>query len=277
NAGAPTTFSVIVRDTTAPTIAAHTDTTAEATSGAGAVITYTAPSTSDAVDGTGVASCAPASGTSFAIGTTAVSCSATDAHGNAATPTNITAEATGAAGAAVTFTACASDIVDGPVAASCSPASGSTFALGTTTVNCSATDAHANTGSASFTVTVRDTTPPTISVPADNLIAEATGPSGAAVSYSASASDVVDGAVTVTCNPASGTTFPLGATTVTCSATDAHGNSSAKTFTVTVVDTTAPAITATPDRSPNANGWYNASVTVTVSCTDNGSGVASVS
>jgi hypothetical protein len=38
----------------------------------------------------------------------------------------------------------------------------------------------------------------------------------------------------VTCTPASGSTFPLGATTVTCSATDTAGNTGSSTFTVTV-------------------------------------------
>src|SRR5207249_3574002 len=227
-------------------------------------ITYTAPSTSDAVDGTGVASCAPASGTSFAIGTTAVSCSATDAHGNAATPTtfsvvvrdttppavtvpaNITAEGTGSAGAAVTFAASATDIVDGAVAVTCNRASGSTFAIATTTVVCSATDVHLNTGSASFSVTVRDTTPPAVTVPA-NITAEATSSAGAAVPFSASATDIVDGPLTPSCSRASGSTFALGTTTVNCSATDAHANTGSASFTVTVRDTTPPTISVPAD------------------------------
>ncbi len=70
------------------------------------------------------------------------------------TPGNISAEATSAAGAAVSYVVTAADNVDGTIAATCSPASGSTFSIGTTTVGCSATDAHGNTGIASFTVTV---------------------------------------------------------------------------------------------------------------------------
>ena len=46
-------------------------------------------------------------------------------------------------------------------------ASGSNFPLGTTTVNCSSNDAHGNTSTASFQVTVEDTTPPTLTVPVD--------------------------------------------------------------------------------------------------------------
>jgi flagellar hook assembly protein FlgD len=54
----------------------------------------------------------------------------------------------------VTFTATATDAIDGSIAVTCSPASGDTFPTGTTTVICSATDAHANSASASFHVTV---------------------------------------------------------------------------------------------------------------------------
>ena len=49
------------------------------------------------------------------------------------------------------------------------PASGSTFPLGTTPVALTATDAHGNTGQAFFTVTVRDTTPPQLSLPPDQF------------------------------------------------------------------------------------------------------------
>ena len=122
-------------------------------------------------------------------------------------PADITAEATSSAGAVVTYSATADDADPAHPTVNCSPTSGSTFALGTTTVNCSATDAHSNTANGSFTVTVRDTTPPTLTLPA-NITAEATGPSGAAVSYSASASDLVDGAVAVNCSPTRGARSP---------------------------------------------------------------------
>ena len=78
-----------------------------------------------------------------------------------------TDEATGPNGAVATFAASASDIVDGsdPVTFTEGDTvvhSGDTFCLGTHTITASATDQAGNTGSESFTITVRDTTPPVL-------------------------------------------------------------------------------------------------------------------
>ena len=62
-----------------------------------------------------------------------------------------------------------------------------------TTVTCSATDHSNNTGQASFTVTVHDVTAPQLTVPVDQTVG-ATSPAGAVVTYSAQATDNVDGA-----------------------------------------------------------------------------------
>src|SRR5262249_31947081 len=153
--------------------------------------------------------------------------------------TNASAEAAGPGGAVVTYQVSATDEVDGAVAPSCTRASGSLFALGQTLVTCTAHDAAGNTATAGFTVTVVDTTAPVITVPGTLTAC----PGGASVSYTASAADAVDGAVVPTCTRASGATFALGLTTVTCTAHDAAGNTATAGFTVTVVDTTAPVIT----------------------------------
>src|SRR6266568_640505 len=183
-------------------------------------------------------------------------------------PTSITAEATGPSGAAVTFAATATDVVDGTDPVTCSPPSGSIFPLGTTTVNCSATDSVGNTSTGSFTVTVADTTPPTLQLPS-SITKEATGPSGAVVSYGASATDNVDGTDPVTCSRASGSIFPLGTTTVTCSATDTAGNTSTGSFTVTVVDTTPPTLQLPSSIIKEATGPSGAVVSYGASATDN--------
>jgi len=145
----------------------------------------------------------------------------------------MTVEATSGSGATVSYSASAGDLVDGSITPTCTPASGGTFALGTTTVTCEATDDAGNTGSKTFTITVQDTTAPAITVPA-NMTVQGTGINGAVVTYSATATDVVDGAVTPVCSPASGSTFAYGTTTVTCTATDAAGNTNSKSFTLRV-------------------------------------------
>jgi HYR domain len=187
------------------------------------------------------------------VGTTPVTCTATDPHGNSASgsftvtitdhtaPTvtvsgDITREATGAT-TAVTFTSSALDLVDGSVTPICAPASGFAFPLGATPVTCTATDAHGNGASGHFTVTITDHTAPALTLPA-NITATATTPSGATVTFTATASDLAAGTRPVVCAPASGSTFPIGTTTVACTANDGHGNTAQGSFTVTVV--TAP-------------------------------------
>ena len=169
-------------------------------------------------------------------------------------PTGLTYEANSSAGAVATWTATAADASPASPAVTCSPTSGSTFALGTTAVSCSATDASGNTATGSFNVTVDDTTPPTIGQPADVEV-EAVSSAGATVSYTTpAATDVVDGVVTATCLPASGSMIALGATTVTCAATDAHGNAATTGFTITVADGTAPQLTVPTDVTEEATG-----------------------
>jgi hypothetical protein len=177
------------------------------------------------------------------VGVHTVALTVSDANGNTSTatvtvtivdtrppalslPAALVVEATGPAGAAVSFAAAALDLVDGALAPTCVPASGSPFALGDTTVTCSAADAHGNASSGAFVVTVADTTPPLVQVPAD-LSVVATSIRGAAATYAAAATDLVDGSVAPTCAPASGSVFAPGTTTVTCTAQDAHGNASA--------------------------------------------------
>jgi YVTN family beta-propeller protein len=78
-----------------------------------------------------------------------------------------------------------------------------------------------------------DTTSPAISVPAP-ITANATSPSGAIVAYSVTASDPDDAVASLVCIPTSGSTFPIGTTTVDCTAADTHGNTSSASFTIHV-------------------------------------------
>ena len=112
------------------------------------------------------------------------------------------------------------------------PPSGSFFPVGTTTVNASTTAGP----SCTFTVTVNDTQPPTITCPANITVNEnPVGSHGAVVSYPAPAISDNCPDATVDSVPPSGSTFPVGTTTVTATATDGSGNTATCSFTVTVL------------------------------------------
>jgi hypothetical protein len=113
--------------------------------------------------------------------------------------------------------------------------SGSTFPVGTTTVTVTARDASNNISTQTFTVTVVDNQQPNISCPS-NINVNATSASGAVVNYTAPVgTDNCSGVTTTrTAGLASGSTFPIGTTTVTYTATDAAGLSTSCSFTVTV-------------------------------------------
>jgi hypothetical protein len=134
-------------------------------------------------------------------------------------------------GAVVTYPAPTTTGTCGTV--TCSPASGSFFPVGTTTVTCTTTAGP----SCTFTVKVNDTQPPTITCPANiTSTAKASCPIATSnvVTYPPPvASDNCPG-VTTLCSPASGSTFPAGTTTVTCTAMDTSGNTASCSFTVTV-------------------------------------------
>jgi hypothetical protein len=83
--------------------------------------------------------------------------------------------------------------------------------------------------------TFDDTVAPVLTVPA-NVSVDATGPDGAVVSYTATAVDTWDPAPAVDCAPASGAQFPIGTTSVTCTATDDSGNEATASFDVHVED-----------------------------------------
>jgi beta propeller repeat protein len=276
-------FTISVQDTTPPTLNTPADIVVEATSGAGAFVTYSLTAT-DLVNPSPIISSSPASGTIFSMGVTTVSCSAMDSSGNTASasftvtvqdttapalsiPANIIVEATSSAGASVSYSVTASDFVDPSPVVSSSPPSGTTFALGVTTVSCSATDSIGNTISGTFTITVQDTTPPTLNVGFSSPV-EATSASGAEVIYTASAIDLVDPSPAISCSPASGTTFPLGVTTVFCSATDSSGNTATASFTITIQDTTAPTLSIPSDIIAEATSGAGAVVIFTTIATD---------
>ena len=288
-------LTISVRDTTAPTILPPSP-LPTATASQPATVTFTVTAT-DAVDPTPTVICTPASGSTFAVGTTIVQCTGSD-HAtpvaNSATiafpvvvgpsavtlpvvttPGDQTLEAQGPNGTTASFTVTAAGSGGSAPTATCVPALPATFPIGVTTVNCSATDGN-GTGTASFRVTVADTQPPTVHVPADQSVS-ATSSAGAVVTFAVTADDVVDGAVTPTCVPASGAIFPLGATRVACTATDRTGHQGTGYFTVTVAGLNPPVLHLT-DITVEAQDMMGALVDygAAVSATDFAGGILSV-
>ena len=85
-----------------------------------------------------------------------------------------------------------------------------------------------------YTFALGDSIAPELQVP-DDITTVTSDSAGAVVSYDVTATDNADPNPQVTCAPASGSTFPIGETTVTCTATDSAGNTVSATFKVTVL------------------------------------------
>jgi HYR domain-containing protein len=104
-----------------------------------------------------------------------------------------------------------------------------------------------------------------IVVPADQIV-EATSAEGATVSFTATAHKGTT-ELTVTCLPASGSTFAIQTTDVECSATDGTETAQA-TFHVTVSDTTGPTVTVPAEITIEASDYQGEVVTFPASASD---------
>jgi uncharacterized repeat protein (TIGR01451 family) len=172
--------------------------------------------------------------------------------------------------AVVTFTPPTADGCPSPTV-TCSPASGSTFQKGATTVTCTASNGSSPDATCSFTVTVRDTEAPVCNLPPNITQNNDPGQCSAVVNYTATATDNC-GSATITCEPASGSIFQKGTTTVNCTASDDSPDSpdSACSFTVTVKDTEAPTCNLPANiTANNTPGQCSAAVTYTATASDN--------
>lgn len=286
-------FDVVVIDDTDPVIDnCPADIYVDASAGCATEVHWTEPTASDnCFVETFTQSHLP--GHYFDPGTTTVTYTATDKDGNSATcsfnvivtdvtppvftgcPSDITASANATCSANVSWTApVPSDNCSAVV--SSSHTSGDSFPLGTTTVTYTATDGNGNTVTCSFDVTVVDDTDPVI-----------TGcPSDITVNADASCSAIVDWTAPVASDNCSGFTFvpthspnssfPLGTTTVTYTATDVGGNVVTCSFDVTVVDNSKPVFTSCPtDITVSADALCNATANWTEPvATDNCPGIS---
>ena len=125
-------------------------------------------------------------------------------------------------------------------------------------------------GTVSASVTVKkDSSPPGVTASASR------GPDSGewytkAVGFSFTGDDGASGVASCTSATYSGPDG--GAVSVSGSCTDNAGNTGSASMTIKY-DATPPAVTATPTRPPDANGWYNHPVQVAFAGTDAGSGV----
>jgi hypothetical protein len=235
--------SITVEDTTAPVLTVPADVNTEATA-VETPLTLLSATATDIFD-VAISNNAPAA---FPLGSTAVTWRAEDESGNVASatqqvtlrdttppqitaPAGVTAEATGATTVVALGTPTASDIFPVTVGND-APAA---FPLGNTTVTWAATDSSDNSATATQQITVRDTTAPTLAVPAD-IVVEAQGVLTPIALASATAEDLFAVSVSNDAPPL----FSLGTTVVTWRAEDSNGNLSTGQQRITVVDATAP-------------------------------------
>jgi hypothetical protein len=274
---------VLATDTLPPTFTPKLDViTGTAPGACSRLLNYTLPAASDSCSGLNSVTCNPSSGSVFQKGVTTVTCIATDRFNNSAStafnvivndnerpvincPANIVKSTdSNQCSSLISFNPAVSDNCSGVVAPLCTPPSGIAFPKGSTKVTCTVRDAANNLSLAcSFMVTVNDTQPPAIACPQSITVPAATGLCSATVSYAPpSVSDNCPGVAAPVCTPLSGSTFPKGTTSVTCTVSDAVNNQSACSFTITVVDTQAPTIICPPNIITNTINAGDATVAV---------------
>ena len=230
----------------------------------GANVSFTPPT-----DGSATVTCDHTSGSFFPTGTTTVTCSSSlgsscdfdvTVNDDESPLISAPADVTASAGAACTATPavgvpaatdnCGSPSVSG--SRSDGQPLGDPYPLGTTSITWTATDAAGLTSSDTQTVTIVDTTAPSIAAPPNaEAIADIATCTKVVAVGSATATDNC-GTATVSSTRSDGESlaapYPLGTTTITWTAVDGSGNSTSATQTVKV--TAAPlVVTATASQS----------------------------
>jgi hypothetical protein len=234
------TFTEASKDTLPPTISTSNIVTSTAPGTCSRAVSFT-PDAADTCSGLASVVCVPPSDFTFNKGTTQVRCTATDKKGLSAVSTfmvtvndteapvlgtcsNLTRSTDpGKCSAVIPFTLPqATDNCPG-VSVACSPSPGTNFPKGITNVTCTATDASLNKTSCSFLVTVVDQELPKFPSSLEASGQLAPGTFSGVVNYNPGATDNCP-ALSVVCVPPSGSVFPVGITTISCTATDAAGN-----------------------------------------------------
>ncbi len=300
-------MSITVIDDQAPGLTVPADITVSADPGVcEAAVTVPAPAVTDNCEVASVANDFNATDNAsgiYPLGTTIVQWTVTDASGNTTTasmsitviddqapgltaPDDITVSAdAGVCEAAVTVPAPA--VTDNCEVAAVANDFNATdnasgvYPLGTTVVEWTVTDASGNTTTASMTITVIDDQAPGLTVPADITVSADPGVCEAAVTVPAPA--VTDNCeVAAVANDFNATDnasgiYPLGTTVVEWTVTDASGNTTTASMSITIIDDQAPGLTAPADITVSADaGVCEAAVTVPTPVVTDNCEVASV-
>ncbi len=248
--------TVTVVDQTPPVVTVPADITVECAGPLGNTVEFLV----EAVDNctTARVTCDPPLGSSFLAGTTVVTCTAVDLVGNTNTGSfrvivaDTVKPVITLAGMPLMPVECHTPFVD-PGATADDSCAGSVPVVvsgdvvnpdlpGTYVIHYNAMDPAGNVADEVIrTVIVGDTTPPTVVCPA-NIVTNMTGTNLPVVTFAATAADLCDPLVQVTCTPESGTAFPIGTNTVICVARDGSGNTNSCSFTVTVEQPTPPTL-----------------------------------
>ncbi|XP_033122717.1 hyalin-like, partial [Anneissia japonica] len=126
------------------------------------------------------------------------------------------------------------DDIDTGLSATCTSSSGSLFPVGDTIVMCTATDSGSNTGSCTFTVTIKDFEPPSVTCPYDITVNAAALSQATVIWDDLAVTDNVNTGLSATCIPPSGSSFNVGSNDVRCTATDTANNEGSCMFVVNV-------------------------------------------
>lgn len=298
------TFDVTVTDTISPVIVncPSNITVSNSGSACGANVSWTAPTASDNCGAVSISS-THNPGTFFPVGTHTVIYTVNDLHGNTSTctftitvndttspmisncPNNITIYSSSTmCGNTATWNVPTATDNCGVVTSSSTYSSGDFFPVGTTTVVYTFTDTSGNSSLCTFTVTVIDTISPVFSGCPSNITVSNDGPN-CSNTVTWTPPTVTDNcgttaSISLTSTHTPGSTFPVGTTTVTYSATDSSGNVKTCSFTVTVNDTTSPVVSNCPSdiNAVSVGTQCGANVTWTVpTAMDNCGGVTTSS
>ncbi len=259
-------FAVQIEDTIAPVLAGCEEQTIELVAPLTPVdAALLGISATDACDPNPIVTLAPGA---LALGRTSVTATARDATGNtSACVFDVTVVDTTppvflvcpdpierhceAGGTVVAFDVLANDL-SGAVSVTCEDQegrpvdpSGTPFGVGEHMVTCTATDGGGNSATCAFAVRIIDDEAPVILCPEDVVVGNEAGECFAFVAFEVTATDECDPDAGVTCEAPwgpvqSGDPFPVGTTTVACTARDHSGNESVCSFNITVEDREAP-------------------------------------